>query len=102
MKLEKPTLIAAIAYVVMACVILSPLNIGDYDKKMQDGGRYDLGYRLMLLLILAIPIALSLYSINCMVRGRCLVWSYVNSVAVCLWVILFLVASLLASQRKSI
>ena len=101
MKLEKPTVIAALAYFVMAVVILSPLNIGrDYDPKMQDTGRYDLGYRLLLLAILAIPIALSLYSINCMIRGRCMLWSYVNSVAICIWVLLFLVASLFLSQKS--
>ena len=99
MKLERPTYIAAIAYAVMACVILSPLNIGEYDTKMQQTGRYNLGYRLMLVLVLAIPVFLSLYSINCMVRGRCVLWSYANSAAVCLWVILFLVASIIASQK---
>lgn len=103
MKLERPTLIAALAYVVMACVIMSPLNIGnEYDPKMQATGRYDFGYRLLFLVILAIPIALSLYSINCMVRGRCLVWSYINAAAICVWVLLFLVASLSVSRYKSI
>ena len=101
MRLEKPTLIAAVAYLVMAGVILSPLNIGsEYDPKMQDTGRYNFGYRLLLLLILSIPIALSLYSINCMMRGRCVMWSYVNSVAICVWVLLFLVASLYMGTNR--
>lgn len=95
MKVERPTIIAGIAYLVMAFIILSPVNIGkDYDPMMQETGRYDIGYRVLLLVILAIPIFLSLYSINCMVRGRCVVWSYVNSVAICIWVLLFFVASL--------
>lgn len=97
-RLEKPTIIAAVAYLVMTFVVLLPLKIGDYDPKYESDGKYNFGYRLMLLVILLIPIALSLYSINCMVAGKCLIWSYVNAVVVCLWVILFLTASLMQSN----
>lgn len=98
MKVSKPTMIAAIAYAVLAIVILSPLNIGEYDLRMQETRKFDLGYRLVLLLVLLVPIGLSLYSIDCMVRGRCVVWSYVNAVAICAWVVLFLAASVIASR----
>jgi hypothetical protein len=99
-RIEKPTTIAAIAYLIMAIVILLPLNIGEYDPNYESGRKFDFGYRLLLLVILLIPIGLSLYSINCMVAGKCVIWSYINSVAICLWVILFLTASLIASERK--
>ena len=97
-RLEKPTVIAGIAYLIMVIVILLPLKIGEYDSKYEKDGKFDLGYRIILLIILLIPICLSLYSINCMVKGKCLVWSYVNSVAICLWVILFLTAVIISSK----
>lgn len=98
MKLSKPTVIAAVAYAVLALVILSPLNIGEYDPNMTDTRKFDIGYRVILLLALLLPIGLSLYSIDCMVRGRCVLWSYVNAVAICVWVVLFFAASVAASR----
>jgi len=93
LQIEKPTIIAGIAYLILAIVILMPFQIGDYDKSYESSKKFDLGYRILLLLILAIPIGLSLYTINCMVAGRCLTWSYINAVVICIWVILFITAS---------
>jgi hypothetical protein len=100
LKLEKPTIIAAIAYLIMAVIVVMPMNIGDYDPNYVKTKKFDLGYRILLLVILLIPIGISLYSINCMVAGKCMVWSYINSVIICLWVILFLVASLISTQKS--
>jgi hypothetical protein len=99
MKLSKPATIAAIAYLILGIIILMPLKIGEYDLKYEKTQKFDLGYRILLLLIMLIPIGLSLYSINCMVEGKCYIWSYINAIAVCIWVILFFVASLIASER---
>lgn len=99
MRIAKPTVIAAIAYFIMGLVILMPLKIGEYDPSYEKTGKFDFGYRLLLLVIMLVPFALSLYSINCMVEGKCMVWSYVNAVAICLWVILFFVASLMSSEK---
>lgn len=98
-SIAKPTAIAAIAYMIMGLIILMPLNIGNYDTKYVETRKFDLTYRILLLVILLIPIGLSLYSINCMVNGKCYVWSYVNATVICVWVILFFVASLIASER---
>ena len=98
-NIAKPTAIAAIAYVIMGLIIVMPLQIGDYDPNYVKTGKFDFGYRILLLLILLIPIGLSLYSINCMVNGKCYVWSYINAIAICVLVILFFVASLIASER---
>lgn len=82
----------------MGVTILLPLNIGIYDPKYQETRKFDLKYRMLLLIILLIPIALSLYSVNCLVNGKCVMWSYVNTVAICLSVILFLVSVFVASE----
>lgn len=92
-NIQKPTIIAGIAYLILAIVILMPFQIGEYDKSYESGKKFDFGYRVLLLLILAIPIGLSLYTINCMVAGRCVTWSYINAVIICIWVILFVTAS---------
>ena len=83
MKLAYPTIIAGLAYLIMIITVLLPLYNKDKSQKI------DLKSRILLVLLLSIPIALSLYSIDCMIKGRCVVWSYANAIAICLWVILF-------------
>ncbi len=90
--LSKPALLAAISYVILAFTIVLPFNIGD-------GYTYSFGYRLLLLLILLIPIALSVYSINCMYVGKCYVWSWVNGVVLAIWVLMFVLAVLMSNAR---
>lgn len=99
-KLAKPTIIAAIAYLIMGIMILLPMNIGEYDPEYNTTQKFDLTYRILLLLILLIPIVLSLYSINCMVQGKCVLWSYINAVLICIWVIIFVAGSVYASRPK--
>lgn len=96
--IEKPTFIAAVAYIVLAFMILLPLNIGELDKKYEDNKKYNVQYRLFLVLIMLIPIGLSLYSINCMVSGKCITWSYINAIFICIWVLLFVIAAILANR----
>lgn len=98
-KLAKPTIVAAIAYFIMGVIILLPFNIGEYDPEYNTSKKFDLSYRILLLLILLIPVVLSLYSINCMVQGKCILWSYVNAVLICVWVILFAAGSVYASRK---
>ena len=77
-----PTVIATFAYVILCILIVWP----DKNKKI------DIRYRFILLCILLIPIVLSIYSINCMIKGRCYTWSYIQATAICVWVALVLVA----------
>ena len=92
--LDKPTLIAAVAYIVLIFIILLPLNIGYIDPN--ENKTYDLTRRIILVLVLLIPIAISLYSIQCMLSGKCVLWSYVNSVFICIWVIVFAITAVSA------
>jgi hypothetical protein len=100
-RIEKPTFIAAVAYLVLGFMILLPLDIGDLDKNFETTKKYNFWYRCLILLVMLIPIALSLYSINCMVAGKCTTWSYLNSIFICIWVILFVTAALMARQNAS-
>jgi len=92
MDLSRPAFLAAVSYVIMAFAIIMPFNIGD-------GYSYSFGYRFLLLLILLIPILLSIYSVNCMYVGKCYIWSWINSIAIAVWVLLFVLAAVLASSR---
>lgn len=92
MNLSRPAFLAAISYMIMAFTIILPFNIGDQVP-------YSLGYRFLLLLIVLVPILLSIYSVNCMYVGKCYAWSWVNGVVIAVWVMLFVLAALLASSR---
>ncbi len=98
MKLTKPAFLAAVSYLIMGLAVLFPLN-----QTMCTGKDREHYYmcdpftmRVMTFIILLIPIILSVYSINCMMVGKCVVWSWVNAIAIVLWVLLFLIASSLS------
>jgi hypothetical protein len=90
-------LLAAVSYLIMAFIIMLPLN-GSCDPR--DPGCYTFPRRLLVLLLMLIPIALSVYSINCMVVGKCMVWSWVNSLFIALWVLLFLIATVMSFDSR--
>jgi hypothetical protein len=95
-KLSRPGLIATVAYTIMVIILLLPFDISTINPNIKK--KYDFKYRLLLLCILMIPIGFSVYSINCMMVGKCIVWSYIQSIAITLWVMLFITATLLYSE----
>ena len=97
--LPQPAILAVISYIVMAVVIMLPLNIGDYDPQYQETKNYNFGYRFLLLVILLIPMGLSVYSIYCMMKGSCVVWSWINALVIALWVLLFILATFMSSEQ---
>ena len=100
-ELSKPAMLAMVSYLVMAFIILLPLN--GYCDPQKNPGCYNMPKRLLVVLLMLIPIGLSVYSINCMVVGKCMVWSWVNSVFIALWVLLFLIATVASfDNRKQI
>lgn len=97
-QLSKPAMLAAVAYLVMAFVILLPVE-GRCDPK--DPTCYNLPKRILVVLLMLIPIGLSLYSLNCMVVGKCMIWSWVNSVFIALWVLMFVIATVMSFDNRS-
>lgn len=94
--LSKPAVLASVSYIILAFVVLLPLGVNDKDNK----NTYSLSKRIAIVLIMLIPIALSIYSINCMMVGKCEIWSWVQAIAIALWVLLFVIASLLSDDRS--
>lgn len=104
--LSIPAFISAVAYVVMCIVILLPFNIPEYDENDLNtdpiAPQYNFGYRIILLLILLIPFGLSIYSVNCMMTGGCVIWSYIQCILIVLWVLLFITMIFLANDSNKI
>lgn len=100
-KLRAPAFIAAAAYLVLAVVMLLPFEYPAYDELTGEEYivKYDVGQRIIALLLMTIPIVLSIYTINCMVAGNCLVWSYVVSIVTVIWVAIFIITALLYTFR---
>lgn len=97
MKMHLPAIIALIAYIIMGIVILLPFEYPVYDQKTDSMFvlKYNFGQRLIILLLMTIPIALSVYTINCMMAGSCLVWSYIISIATVLWIAMFVLSAII-------
>ena len=98
MNLTRPALLAAVAYLVLAFAVLLPLDNNKNCDPNVDPTCYNFGRRFLTLILMLIPIGLSIYSIQCMTVGKCYVWSWVNSLFIALWVLLFLVAIVLSNR----
>ncbi len=102
-KLSKPAYIAFIAYLVIAAIIILPFNIKsvmDPENETDLSSRYVFTQRLFLVSLMIIPFAVSVYSINCFVVGNCVTWSYFQAILVVIWVLLFLLGTVLSSQSQ--
>ncbi len=102
LTLTTPAIIAFVAYVVLALVIILPFEfpVVDQDTGKEYIVKYDFAQRLVILIIMTIPIALSVYTINCMMAGNCVLWSYVVSVITAFWVGLFIITAVVYSMKK--
>lgn len=100
--LSAPAYIAAIAYVIMVLTILLPFEFPSVDEVTGEEYivKYDLGQRLIALLLMTIPIALSIYTINCMVTGNCMLWSYVVAIVTVIWVAIFVITAMMYTFKK--
>lgn len=96
-----PAVITLVAYVILAILILLPF---EFPVTTDSGETYTVEYnfvhRLLTVLIMTIPIALSVYNINCLVSGDCLLWSYVVSLSTVFWVGVFIWTTFIYSWTK--
>lgn len=101
-ELTTPAVIAFIAYVVLALVIILPFEfpVTDQETGKDYIVKYDFAQRLVVLLLMTIPIALSVYTIHCMMAGNCILWSYVVSIITAFWVLLFVMTAIVYSLKK--
>lgn len=100
-QITMPAIIAFVAYLVLAFVIIMPFDFPAVD----DNGneyivKYDLAQRLLILVLMAIPIALSIYTINCMMVGSCTLWSYVTAILSVFWIAMFVITAFIYTIKK--
>lgn len=103
LNLSRPAYIAYVAYVVMALVILLPFNIKgtlDPNDELEISNKYVFTQRLILVLVMAVPFALSVYSINCFMVGNCVAWSYLHAILAVAWVLIFLLGTVISSHTQ--
>ena len=102
LDLYTPTIIAFIGYIILAITIILPFEYPVYNE--QDGStrilKYDFFQRLIMLLIMTIPIILSIYTINCMIGGNCILWSYVVTIMTILWIVIFVISAIVYTFHK--
>jgi hypothetical protein len=93
--LSTPAVIALIAYLILALVIILPFEIPVKDDNTGHIVvlKYNFAERLLVLLLLTLPIALSIYSINCMVVGNCDLLSYLIAFLTVIWVAIMVVCA---------
>ena len=100
--LQAQSYVAGLAYLILVVVILLPFEFPAYDEitGQEYVVKYDVSQRLIALLLMTIPIALSIYTINCMVAGSCVVWSWIVAVITVIWVLIFVVTAFMYTLRK--
>lgn len=92
MKLTTPAYVTFIASVILVISMLLPANIGLYDANTDKivVEKYDVKRRVVMILLLTIPLAIHVYSINCLQVGNCVVWSWIVTGIVVMWILSFL------------
>ncbi len=86
-KITPPAVVALVGYAILVFIVLLPVDMYSYDDKKQGYAKqsYSLPYRLLIVLLLLFPFVLSVYSVNCMMVGNCVAWSWVVAVITVLW-----------------
>ena len=95
LKISTPAYVALISYVVLCIAVLRPVEYQYQDSCSSDikTRSYNLGERVLIILMMTLPIALSVYSINCMMVGNCVALSWVVSLITVFWVAVFVITA---------
>lgn len=95
-----PAIVTLIGYAILVFIVLLPIDMYAYDDATQKyiKQEYDFLQRFLLVLLLSLPFVLSIYSVNCMMVGSCVWWSWIVAIATLIWSILVL-ATTFANKR---
>lgn len=87
-----PAIVTLIGYAILVFIVLLPIDMYAYDESSQKyiKQEYDFLQRFLLVLLLSLPFVLSIYSVNCMMVGSCVWWSWIVAIATLVWSILVL------------
>ena len=92
MALSAQAYLTFIASIILFIALLIPSTIKVYDPetKVSTMVPYNVSNRLFLVFIISIPLAIHIYSINCLTAGKCNIFAWVVSVMIVTWIISFL------------
>lgn len=85
MNVYKPTQLVLSSFVILSLSLVLKKNLSAND-------------RLTILAILTVAMLPSLYSINCLVGGNCVVWAWYHAIILSFWCVC---AALLSMQKKT-
>jgi hypothetical protein len=90
---SNPTILALVGYLLLLVVVLIPMDLFVWDERTQRylKVKYRLTHRLFMVLFLSLPIALTLYNIQCVMTGNCRTWSWLLAVCSFVMAALFVV-----------
>jgi Na+-driven multidrug efflux pump len=93
MQLSNPAYITFIASIILVLSLLIPVDITVLDSETEEIKKeaFDLRRRIAMILLLSIPLAIYVYSINCLQVGNCVVWSWIVTSIILLWIFSFLI-----------
>ena len=80
MKISKQMKLSLLGYAILLISIFIP-----YQDTNKNSIPYNLKRRLQTFFLMLIPITVSIYSINCMVVGKCELWAWYNSFIIFIW-----------------
>lgn len=92
-------IVAMVAYAILLVVILLPVDLFVYkeDKEQYVKQKWSMGSRLLLLVLLLLPFALSVFTVSCVSTGytpACGAWGWIIAVVTLLWAVVVAVTAL--------
>ena len=87
LRLTTPAVITLVAYLILAVLVLMPVDMQTWDEARGKYVRYeyDAAQRLLVLLLLALPLVVGVYAVNCFVVGRCFALSWIVAIITIVW-----------------
>jgi protein-S-isoprenylcysteine O-methyltransferase Ste14 len=86
-RMSSPAIVALVGYAVLVFIVLLPVDMFVYNDKTNQytKQRYSFPYRLLVAGLLLFPFILSVYSVNCMMVGSCVAWSWIVAIITVIW-----------------
>lgn len=93
--ITNPALVALVGYAIIVFMVLLPVDMYTFDEKNNKYAkqRYSFPHRLLIALLLLFPFLLSVYSVNCMMVGNCVAWSWIVAVITILWAMIIAITT---------
>lgn len=92
LSITNPAIVTLVGYAILVFIVLLPIDMYTLDETTHKyiKQKYDFLQRLLIVLLLSFPFILSIYSVNCMMVGSCVWWSWIVAVSTLVWSVLVL------------